>query len=745
MFKSSLPRHARIGNLARRQLSSLAPRQILSRPLVASCQRWPQVQQLQLPLLRQVAIRLYSQESAAAHPNTDVEDSPAGIYDVTRFEDLSKLGVDERIIRAITQDMRYDTMTDVQSLTINPALKGVDLVAQARTGTGKTLGFLIPVYQRLLSAEPSLANVSSRRTASTSDVRAIIMSPTRELAEQIGVEAQKLARHTGIVVQTAVGGTRKKEALWKMRREGCHILVATPGRLQDILSDPDSGISAPHLQAVVLDEADRMLDVGFADDIRNILDLLPPIHKVDRQTLLFSATIPRDVVHLAKNMVKTDNFEFVQTINPNETPTHERVPQNLVQVNGYENWFPTVMELAAKAQKRAQEDPEALPFKAILFFSNTSTVTFANRVFRSTSLSDRAGGPGIFDIHSKLTQSQRTRNADLFRAAKTGILVSSDVTARGMDFPNVSHVIQIGLPPDRDQYIHRVGRTGRAGKAGEGWLILAKEEVQEARNRLPGLPIKPNNDLVAPTHVLGQGDPPAEVAGFFKELSGVYERLPKQLFRETYYSMLGQKMGRYLQPGDLVSLLNKWCFNAMGWTEQPAISSRSATNRGLSQIPGIRIGHDEPDADELGNPFGSGGFGRSSGYGQSGGYGGGSRSGGGGFGGSFGGGSRSGSGGFGGSFGGGSRSGGGSFGGGSRSGDGGFGGGSRSGGFGQGGRSGGFSQGGRSGGGRSGGGRGGGGFGRGGGGGGGGSRFGSRDGGRSGGGGFERSGPKASF
>ncbi|KAI1095877.1 DEAD-domain-containing protein [Rostrohypoxylon terebratum] len=616
MFKSSLQRHARIGNLARRQLSSLAPRQILARPLVASSPRLPQVQSF-----RQLAIRLYSQE-AAAHPNTHVEDSPAGIYDVTRFEDLSKLGVDERLIRAITQDMRYDTMTDVQSLTINPALKGVDLVAQAKTGTGKTLGFLIPLFQRLLQAQPELSNPLARRSASSEDIRGIIMSPTRELAEQIGVEAQKLARHTGIVVQTAVGGTRKREALWKMRREGCHVLVATPGRLQDILTDPESGVKAPRIQAVVLDEADRMLDVGFADDIRNIINLFPPISQVDRQTLLFSATIPRDVVHLAKNMVKTNNFEFVQTINPDDEPTHERVPQHLVQVNGFENWFPTIMEIA----QRAQENPDAPPFKAIVFFSNTSTVAFANRVFRETSFSLSSGGIGVYDIHSKLTQFQRTRAADSFRAAKTGILLSSDVTARGMDFPNVTHVIQVGLPPDRDQYIHRVGRTGRAGKAGEGWLILAREEVKEARNRLPGLPIKPNNDLISPKVVVGEGEVPAEVSRFFDEVSKAYSRLPKQPFRDAYISFLGQKLGRYLDPADIINLLNQWCFKGMKWDEQPALAPRSAQNRGLANIPGLRIGFDQPDENEFpSNGFGGG---RSGGFG-SGGFGSGGRSGGG--------------------------------------------------------------------------------------------------------------------
>ncbi|KAI1142297.1 DEAD-domain-containing protein [Hypoxylon sp. FL0543] len=592
MFKSSIQRQALMGSLARRQLSTLAARQIRSRPLVASYQRWAQVEP-QLRPLRQVSIRLYSQESAVAHEEVDLDNLPGGIYDVTRFEDLKRLGVDERIVRAITQDMKYDEMTEVQSLTINPALKGVDLVAQAKTGTGKTLGFLVPIFQRVLAADRSLTSPSSRRAASSDDIRAIILSPTRELAEQIGVEAKKLARHTGLVVQTAVGGTRKREALFKMQREGCHILVATPGRLHDILSDPEAGVSAPKLQAFVLDEADRMLDVGFADAIRDILDLLPPIQEVDRQTLLFSATIPRDVVHLAKSMVKTNNFEFIQTISPNETPTHERIPQHLVRVQSYENWFPAILEIAEQAMAKAQNDPEALPFKAILFFSNTATVEFANRVFRGTSLGRRASGIPIFDIHSRLTQGQRTRNAEAFRRADTGLLISSDVTARGMDFPKVSHVIQVGLPPDRDQYIHRIGRTGRAGAKGEGWLILAEEEMQEARKRLAGLPIKPVSTLKTAEYRMGEDEPSPEVAKYFDEVSQAYQRTEPGYFKAVYNALLGQKFGRYLRVQDIVRLLNDWCQKGLGWSEVPAIAPKSAQNRGLTGVPGLRVGFDD--------------------------------------------------------------------------------------------------------------------------------------------------------
>ncbi|KAI1377803.1 DEAD-domain-containing protein [Hypoxylon crocopeplum] len=589
MFKSSMQRHVRVGNLARRQLSTFVARQIRSRPLIASYQRWPHVE-LHLAPLSQVTSRLYSQESAAAHSHAETEDSPASLYEITRFEDLRKLGVNERIVRSITEDMGYEKMTDVQSLTINPALKGVDLVAQAKTGTGKTLGFLIPVLQRILEADPALADRAAIRRASSEDIRAIILSPTRELAEQIGVEARKVTRHTGIVVQTAVGGTRKREALAKMQHEGCDILVATPGRLHDILSDSYAHVAAPRLQAFVLDEADRMLDVGFADAIRDILDVLPPIEEVDRQTLLFSATIPRDVVRLAKNMVKTDNFEFVQTISPDDAPTHEKVPQHLVTVPSYENWFPAIMEIAYQAIRRAQEDPTALPFKAIVFFSSTATVQFANLVFRRTQLGRPRSGVHVLDIHSKLSQHQRTRHADTFRRAQSGILLSSDVTARGMDFPNVSHVIQVGLPPDRDQYIHRIGRTGRAGNAGEGWLILAKDEIQEARRRLPGLPIKPNRGLKTAEHVVGQGPPPQEVAHLFEDISRAYGNTTPEDFDQVYNALLGQKFGRELQADDVVTLLNNWALNGLGRSEPPLVSEKMVRNRGLSRVSGLNIG-----------------------------------------------------------------------------------------------------------------------------------------------------------
>ncbi|KAI8633342.1 DEAD-domain-containing protein [Xylariaceae sp. FL1651] len=602
MLKTSIQRQARLGNVAR-QFSSIASlRHTRHEPLI-TLRQTSSLTVLRHLTPRHALFRLYSSESAIAQESREAEFAPVSTAPATRFSELAELGVHDRLVKALTQGMGYDAMTEVQSMSINAALKGTDMVAQAKTGTGKTLAFLVPIFQRVLTDLPDLANRRATRRSSSQDIRAIILSPTRELAEQIGAEARKLAQNTGIVVQTAVGGTRKREALARMWREGCDILVATPGRLNDLLSDPQARVSAPNLQAFVLDEADRMLDVGFADEISQITDMLPDRTKVERQTLLFSATIPRNVVHLAKSMVRPDNFEFVQTIKADDTPTHERVPQHLITVKGFENLLPTILEIAHKAR----EEVSGLPFKAIVFFSNTATVEYAYGVMRGIP-SFRQSGIRTYEIHSRLTQAQRTRSADTFRASESAILFSSDVTARGMDFPNVTHVIQVGLPPDRDQYIHRVGRTGRAGNSGQGYLILAEEEIAEARSRLPALPIKPNNTFESAQHVIGQTPASEEVSRFFEEVEKGYQTQPKSAFRAVYNAMLGQKFGKNFQAADLIGLLNGWCQNAMRWSQPPAITPRVAQLRGLSRVPGIRIGYedeDEPDMRERDDRFSS--------------------------------------------------------------------------------------------------------------------------------------------
>ncbi|KAI0478889.1 DEAD-domain-containing protein [Xylariaceae sp. FL0804] len=600
MFKTSLQRQVRLGQVARRQIAALAARPLRPQSLAASGPT-PARTPLRLTRSLQTSAKLYSYESASATAKEARRDefAPPPGAPVTRFGELEDLGVHPKLVQSVTRGMGYDNMTEVQSMTINPAMKGVDLVAQAKTGTGKTLAFLVPLFNRVLADSPELAE--RRGPAQSTDIRAIILSPTRELAEQIGVEANKLARGTGLVVQTAVGGTQKRRALQQMHYQGCHILVATPGRIKDLLSDPEARVAAPNLQAFVLDEADRMLDVGFADDIRDILDYLPHREDVDRQTLLFSATIPRSVVGLAKDLVKRDNFEFIQTIKADDVATHERVPQHLVTVKGYEHIYPTIFEIADKTRASGS------PFKAIVFFSTTAGTQFAYQVFRSSSLASR--DTPVLEIHSKLTQDRRTRSADHFRQSREGILISSDVTARGMDFPGVTHVIQVGLPPDRDQYIHRIGRTGRAGKTGDGYLLLAEPEIAEARNRLPGLPIKPDTSFESAT----------ATTKYFDEVSELYKRASRSDFNQLYLSSLGQKGGKSLDLRDIIELMNGWCLKGLGWNEIPAISPSTANKRNLRERDGIRIGYNqEDDFDDRSSGFGSRGSGfggRGSGFG----------------------------------------------------------------------------------------------------------------------------------
>lgn len=426
-------------------------------------------------------------------------------------------------------------------------------IAQAKTGTGKTLGFLIPVVQRIIQNDPKLAEKPrGYKRAKPDDIRAIIISPTRELAEQIAVEAKKITSGTGLVVQIAVGGTQKRAMLQKTQREGCHILIGTPGRLCDILSDAYSGVKAPNLNALVMDEADRLLDEGFSKEIDDIKSYLPDPQQVERQTLMFSATIPRNVVDLVRKTMRP-GFHYAKCVSEDEVPTHERVPQNMVHVEGFENIMPTLYELVLQEHGEAKSG-ESPPFKAIIYFNSTAEVTLAASVFFKLSGGFKRDKPlhGVraYEIHSKLSQAQRTRASDDFRFCQSGILFSSDVTARGMDFPNVTHVIQVGLPRDRDSYIHRLGRTGRAGKEGEGWLILTPFERQEVRRRLRDLPLKhdtslqsPKVDMSAPTEM------PETVAKMLGEVVEAHKRVyPDQLdaaFRGLFgsFQWYGDKQG----------------------------------------------------------------------------------------------------------------------------------------------------------------------------------------------------------
>jgi ATP-dependent RNA helicase MSS116 len=455
------------------------------------------------------------------------------------------------------------------------------------------LAFLIPVLQNIITKDPSLEKQQRPfRRSTPPDIRAIIISPTRELAEQIAVEAQRVVRNTGVIVQTAVGGMNKAHGMRKIKTEGCHILVGTPGRLEDILQDPYSCIETPKLSAFVLDEADRLLDDGFAQDIQNILRLLPERSAVDRQSLMFSATMPKEVMQMVRSIMKP-SYKFVQTVQPGEADTHLKVPQKLVQVAGLENLMPVLLELCKR--ELANKDAET-PFKAIVFFGATSEAKLAKSVFQNLVSSDDRFAPhllhpmALIEMHAKLGQQQRTRNAETFRQCKTGIMFSSDVSARGMDFPNVSHVIQIGLPSTRDVYVHRLGRTGRRGRTGQGWLLLTAPEMREASHRLPNLPLAVDNTLkTAAIDMTQDADLPASVAETLNQVVKATRRIPEEFKAAAYKATLGIYSWMPSKQG-LINLMNNRSKYGWGLATPPNLSAAVVQKLGLRSLEGVNVG-----------------------------------------------------------------------------------------------------------------------------------------------------------
>ena len=444
-----------------------------------------------------------------------------------------------------------------------------------------------------------------RQGTSEPDIRAIIISPTRELAEQIAVEAKKVTRSTGVIVQTAVGGSQKSLGLRRILNAGCHILVGTPGRLNDILSDPYSRVRAPNLSAFALDEADRLLDQGFAPEIQSIQDLLPSRKDVDRQTLLFSATVPQEVMHIVRKTMKHD-FKFVRTVREGEQPTHLKVPQRLVRIGGFENQLPALVELC---QRELQQPDAKTPFKAIVYFGATADVSLASGLMQRLQPRIDPTIPHstlLVEMHARLDQRQRTRAAESFRNAKSAIMLSSDVTARGMDFPNVTHVIQVGLPPNEEQYVHRIGRTARGDKAGEGWLFVTDMEATEVRRRLRHMPLVKDTSLkTAQVDMKEEAQLPEEIAKILTKVAECTRRVPDALKAKAYLASLGI-YSWVTNKQDLIDNMNNRSRYGWGMDTPPAVAAGLAAKLRLARVQGINIGSNSFSSDDA-EGFRSGG------------------------------------------------------------------------------------------------------------------------------------------
>jgi len=351
--------------------------------------------------------------------------------------DFNGLGLIEPLMRAVTAE-GYTTPTPIQAQSIPSLLQGRDLLGVAQTGTGKTASFVLPLLQRL-----SEANAQPARKAP----RALILAPTRELALQIHDSIETYARFLDIRSTVVFGGVPLfKQA--KALGQGVHIVVATPGRLMDLMNQDKVRLS--RVEVFVLDEADRMLDMGFVNDVRKISAQVPE----KRQTVLFSATMPATVRKLADGL--TDNPVHVE-ITPQST-TAERIAQRVLFV--------------PKQKKRAllttvMKDQDV---KRVLVF--TRTKHSADRVAQHLE----HGGISAGAIHGNKTQNARQRALEGFRQGKLRALVATDIAARGIDVDGVTHVINFDLPNDAENYVHRIGRTARAGETGEAISFCDAEE-----------------------------------------------------------------------------------------------------------------------------------------------------------------------------------------------------------------------------------------------------------------------------
>lgn len=477
--------------------------------------------------------------------------------DTPKFEEL-KGRINSTILTTITTDMGFERMTPIQAGTIDPLLQGKDVLGQAKTGTGKTIAFLIPAIETLLRSENNMISI-------------LAISPTRELVLQIAAEAEKLLRRfPNVNVATAIGGTNKDSEARKIFR-GCQVLVATPGRLLDHLQEEEMQHQLSRLNTLVLDEADRMLDMGFLPDIKRIIAHLPLKGRVPRQSMLFSATVPDSIVNIARTILNPE-YHHISTIPEGESNMHQRVPQYLVTVEEMNDLAPALLSIVA-SEIEANKNND---FKAIIFAPTAVQADYYSHVL--TSFIRRFTRPiKISAMHSRMSQSKRTSMTNEFKTTKNAILVATDVIARGMDFPLVTHVIQIGLPMNREAYVHRLGRTARADADGHGVLILSQAEKSFIRE-LSDIDFK---------------EYPYAVSTNSDDIGQYIDDLDEEERRKIYQGWLGyyKAMSKYTKwnNASLVAEANKFALGGLGCPEVPGLEKMIVGKMGLNGTRGLTV------------------------------------------------------------------------------------------------------------------------------------------------------------
>lgn len=350
---------------------------------------------------------------------------------------FENIGLSESILRAV-EKQGYDTPSPIQQKVIPKILAGKDVLASAQTGTGKTAGFTLPMLQIL----------SEKNQTGKKPVRALVLTPTRELAAQVQESINSYSEFLDLSSTVIFGGVKQMKQVARIKK-GIDILVATPGRLLDLVDQ--RLLFLDKVEFLVLDEADRMLDMGFARDINKVLALLP----TERQNLLFSATFSPDIKRLAKNFM---NSPVLVEAEP-ENSTVDKIIQTTYRVDTNDK-LPVLIDMINDGS-----------WKQVLVFTRTK--------HRANKIADKLNRANITAsaIHGNKSQGARTRALADFKSSAVRVLVATDIAARGLDIPLLPHVINYELPNIAEDYVHRIGRTGRAGASGEAISLIAHDEV----------------------------------------------------------------------------------------------------------------------------------------------------------------------------------------------------------------------------------------------------------------------------
>ena len=367
--------------------------------------------------------------------NTPAEspDSPVSIT----FADF---GLDPRVQKAIGEQ-GYNTPTPIQAQAIPHVLAGKDLMGAAQTGTGKTAAFVLPIIQKLLPGSSSSASPARH------PIRALVLTPTRELAVQVADNAANYSRHTDLRSTVVFGGVDMQPQVAQLR-SGIEILIATPGRLLDHLGSKTANLS--QVEILVLDEADRMLDMGFLPDLQRIINLIP----AQRQTLLFSATFSPEIKKLAQSYLR--NPVTVEVARQNAAADTVRQVVHLVSAADKQRAITTILEARTR---------QGLSRQCIIFTNSRLGCAKLSRALERDGI--KAGS-----IHGDKSQGERTLTLDAFKSGAIEALVATDVAARGLDIPAMPCVINHELPYNAEDFIHRIGRTGRAGSTGDAIALV---------------------------------------------------------------------------------------------------------------------------------------------------------------------------------------------------------------------------------------------------------------------------------